>query len=152
MHQNKGLEWGLNYHFTKIPGCSGPSSIGVHGEGMQQMEFKTEQCVALHRNAIMGKMPSLFYISISIHYFSAGLLWHFRPGCLVSSATPCFFLIIEILHSCLVKCQIQTQVSSLCPRLALWWLLTYPRVNFQTKSTKALNFWEKMSLILELCS
>lgn len=54
-----------------------------------------------------------------------------------------FFLIIEILHSCLVKCQIQTQVSSLCPRLVLWWLLAYSRVNFQIKSKKALNFWGK---------
>lgn len=55
------------------------------------MELKTEQCVFLHRNAIMGKMPFPFYISVSIHYFNAGLLPHFRPGCFVSSATPCFF-------------------------------------------------------------
>lgn len=55
------------------------------------MELKTEQCVILHRKAIMGKMPFLFYISISIHYFNAGLLPRFRPECFVSSVTPWFF-------------------------------------------------------------
>lgn len=56
------------------------------------MELKTGQCVVLQRNTIVGKMPFLFYISVSTYHFSAGLLPHFRPEYFGSSATPWFFL------------------------------------------------------------
>lgn len=84
------------------------------------MELKTEHCVVLHRNAITGKMPFLFYISISIHYFSAGLLPHFRPEGFVSSATPWFF------PDNRDPAQLSGQMSNsdlsflTLPRLALW--------------------------------
>lgn len=55
------------------------------------MELKTEQCLVPQRNGITRKMPFLFYISISIHYFNAGLLPHLGPEYFVSSATPWFF-------------------------------------------------------------
>lgn len=55
------------------------------------MELKTEQCLALQRNGIRGKMPFIFYTSISMHYFNAGLLPHLGPEYFVSSATPWVF-------------------------------------------------------------